>query len=133
MFGRQAKTTECCFYEGETAQSKERGESQTCVDDDSRLCDGGGNIVGVYNKNGVKLVSYEYNAWGICYEQYYNGGANTSVVKNPYTYRGYYYDSDLELYYLESRYYDPVTCRFINQNVRSLLIMKKIKQLKLMH
>ena len=73
-----------------------------------------GNIVGVYNKNGVKLVSYEYNAWGICYEQYYNGGANTSVVKNPYTYRGYYYDSDLGLYYLESRYYDPNTCRFIN-------------------
>ena len=73
-----------------------------------------GNIVGVYNKNGVKLVSYEYNAWGICYEQYYNGGANTSVVKNPYTYRGYYYDTDLGLYYLQSRYYDPNTCRFIN-------------------
>jgi RHS repeat-associated protein len=29
-------------------------------------------------------------------------------------YRGYYYDSDLNMYYLQSRYYDPNTCRFIN-------------------
>ncbi len=29
-------------------------------------------------------------------------------------YRGYYYDSETELYYLQSRYYDPTTSRFIN-------------------
>lgn len=73
-----------------------------------------GNIVGVYTKNGIKLVSYEYNAWGLSFAYYHNNGANTSVVKNPYTYRGYYYDSDLGLYYLQSRYYDANTCRFIN-------------------
>ena len=33
---------------------------------------------------------------------------------NPFRYRGYYYDTESKLYYLMSRYYDPVTHRFIN-------------------
>ena len=33
---------------------------------------------------------------------------------NPIRYRGYYYDSETGFYYLQSRYYDPETCRFIN-------------------
>ena len=33
---------------------------------------------------------------------------------NPIRYRGYYYDVDLGLYYLQSRYYDPETGRFVN-------------------
>ena len=33
---------------------------------------------------------------------------------NPIRYRGYYYDTDLGLYYLQSRYYDPETGRFVN-------------------
>ncbi|MBO5014497.1 MAG: RHS repeat-associated core domain-containing protein, partial [Bacteroidaceae bacterium] len=33
---------------------------------------------------------------------------------NPLRYRGYYYDSDTALYYLQSRYYDPKIGRFIN-------------------
>ena len=33
---------------------------------------------------------------------------------NPLQYRGYYYDADTEFYYLQSRYYDPAICRFIN-------------------
>lgn len=31
---------------------------------------------------------------------------------NPFRYRGYVYDSETGLYYLKSRYYDPVTGRF---------------------
>ena len=73
-----------------------------------------GDIVAVYNAAGTKLISYAYNAWGEFVTTYHNGGDNTTVVNNPYLYRGYYYDSDLGLYYLQSRYYDPVTCRFIN-------------------
>ena len=34
--------------------------------------------------------------------------------KNPFLYRGYYYDTETGLYYLNSRYYDPQTGRFIN-------------------
>ncbi|MBR6666205.1 MAG: RHS repeat-associated core domain-containing protein [Lachnospiraceae bacterium] len=33
---------------------------------------------------------------------------------NPLRYRGYYYDRETEFYYLNSRYYDPKTGRFIN-------------------
>ena len=29
-------------------------------------------------------------------------------------YRGYYYDTETELYYLQSRYYNPVICKFLN-------------------
>ena len=73
-----------------------------------------GDIVAVYNKTGVKLVSYSYDPWGKCTATHSNGGASTSAVKNNLRYRGYYLDSDLGLYYLQSRYYDPNTYRFIN-------------------
>ena len=33
---------------------------------------------------------------------------------NPFRYRGYYYDRETRLYYLQSRYYDFANCRFIN-------------------
>lgn len=33
---------------------------------------------------------------------------------NPFRYRGYYYDKETGFYYLNSRYYDPLTGRFIN-------------------
>jgi len=35
-------------------------------------------------------------------------------VKNPYRYRGYRYDTEIGLYYLQSRYYNPEWGRFIN-------------------
>ena len=34
--------------------------------------------------------------------------------KKPFRYRGYYYDTETGLYYLQSRYYDPQVGRFIN-------------------
>ena len=42
--------------------------------------------------------------------------SNTSHVGNinPLRYRGYYYDTETGLYYLNSRYYDPEIKRFIN-------------------
>ncbi len=33
---------------------------------------------------------------------------------NPFRYRGYYFDVEIGLYYLQTRYYDPVTGRFLN-------------------
>ncbi len=40
--------------------------------------------------------------------------ASTLGVQNPFRYRGYYYDIESGYYYLNSRYYDPVTGRFLN-------------------
>ena len=74
-----------------------------------------GDIVAVYDTStGKQLIGYKYNAWGVCTTSYYNSGSTTTATKNPFKYRGYYYDSNLGLYYLQSRYYDQNTGRFIN-------------------
>ena len=74
-----------------------------------------GDIVAVYNESGTKVATYTYSdAWGNHSVSYINGGASTGAQYNPFRYRGYYYDTDLGMYYLQSRYYDPNTCRFIN-------------------
>ena len=36
---------------------------------------------------------------------------------NPLRYRGYVYDQETGFYYLQSRYYDPVTARFVNTDM----------------
>ena len=73
-----------------------------------------GDIIAVYGASGTKYVSYSYDAWGNATVTYHNGGASTSAAKNPFRYRGYYYDQDLGLYYNNTRYYDSKTCRWIN-------------------
>ena len=74
-----------------------------------------GDVIGVYDTaTGNKLIAYKYNAWGSCTTSYYNSGMNTTATKNPFKYRGYYYDVNLGFYYLQSRYYDPIIGRFIS-------------------
>ena len=74
-----------------------------------------GDIVAVYNAAGTKLISYTYDAWGNFTTTYYNNcTASHHANLNPFRYRGYYYDAETGLYYLQSRYYDPVIGRFIN-------------------
>jgi len=68
-----------------------------------------GDIIGVYDQSGNSIFSYNYTAWG----NFIKYGTNTTVT-NPFTYRGYYYDADLGMYYLGSRYYDSTTGRFIS-------------------
>ena len=69
-----------------------------------------GNIA---NAAGVILVEYLYDAWG---DVISITGTETSTLGavNPIRYRGYYFDTDTEFYYLNSRYYDPEIRRFIN-------------------
>ena len=57
------------------------------------------------------MVEYSYDAWGNCTVTKNVGG--TAEI-NPYRYRGYYYDEETGLYYLQTRYYDPRTGRFLN-------------------
>ena len=73
-----------------------------------------GDIVAIYNASGTKLVSYIYDAWGNFTPSEDSTSIPAVVTNNPFTYRGYYYDYDLGLYYLQSRYYDSVTSRFIS-------------------
>ena len=74
-----------------------------------------GDILYVYGSTGNKLVSYVYDAWGnIISTTYSNGGGTSAARFNPFTYRGYYRDSETGMYYLNSRYYNPKMGRFIN-------------------
>ena len=63
------------------------------------------------------MVKYRYDAWGNHAVRDANGAdiADASHIgnRNPFRYRGYYYDTETELYYLQTRYYDPETGRFI--------------------
>ena len=72
-------------------------------------------VVAVYNNSGTKVATYNYSdAWGNHSVGYINLATNEGVQYNPFRYRGYYYDTETGFYYLQSRYYDPNTCRFIN-------------------
>ena len=77
-----------------------------------------GDIVAIYNEAGNKIGSYKYDAWGICTTSVQSTASTfeQNIVRdyNPFRYRGYYYDTETELYYLQSRYYDPITGRFLN-------------------
>jgi len=46
-------------------------------------------------------------------------------LKNPFRYRSYYYDFETNLYYLNSRYYDPETGRFVNADDIGVLTQAK--------
>ena len=82
------------------------------------LKNGQGDITAIVDESGAVLLTYAYTAWGeITYSatsmQNMLLAATLSNV-NPFTYRGYCYDYDIGMYYLQSRYYDPQICRFIN-------------------
>ncbi len=69
----------------------------------------------IININGETVARYTYDAWGKC-----TITQDTTVVGiatvNPFRYRGYYLDTETGLYYLNSRYYDPETARFLNSD-----------------
>ncbi len=71
------------------------------------------NITGIIDSNGIRVVEYEYDAWG----NHTVSGIYTDLGKiNPFRYRSYFYDTETQLYYLKSRYYDPYIGRFISMD-----------------
>ncbi|MBR5339186.1 MAG: RHS repeat-associated core domain-containing protein, partial [Lachnospiraceae bacterium] len=79
-----------------------------------------GDITGIYSGlSGELLVSYVYDAWGkVTATDEANTTKSAELIElNPYLYRGYRYDHETGLYYLQSRYYDPETGRWINSDM----------------
>jgi len=72
-----------------------------------------GDVVLILDNTGELVVSYDYDAWGNILA---TGGslAPTLGAYNPLRYRGYVYDHETGLYYLQSRYYNPQWGRFLN-------------------
>ena len=87
------------------------------------------------------VVQYKYDAWGNHLVLDANGNPLDTLpdmygnlplgYRNPFRYRGYIYDTQTGLYYLQSRYYDPVTGRFLNADAVEYLDPESIGGLNL--
>ena len=74
-----------------------------------------GDVIAICDSAGNPVVEYTYDPWGKVLS--ITGSlASTLGHDNPLRYRGYYYDNETGFYYLQSRYYDPETGRFINMD-----------------
>ena len=84
------------------------------------MTDAQGNVIGIVDRNGNVVVQYWYDAWGNHKVVSSNGTVITSSAHignvNPFRYRGYYYDTETGLYFLQTRYYDPEVGRFLNRD-----------------
>ena len=80
-----------------------------------------GDVLSIADANGDELVEYEYDEWGNTIDIIPTDSNSEEQLAlanaNPLRYRGYYYDNETGYYYLQSRYYDPSICRFINADV----------------
>ena len=77
-----------------------------------------GDILGLLDHQGAIYCTYSYDAWGKLLGAYDRNGneitnPNHAAYRNPLRYRGYYYDDETGLYYLNSRYYNPEWGTFI--------------------
>ena len=75
-----------------------------------------GDIVAILDVNGAVVVSYVYDAWGRPISKTGSMAAMLGTVQ-PFRYRGYVYDEETGLYYLQSRYYRPELVRFLSADI----------------
>ena len=90
-----------------------------------------GDVEKVVNENGETLLEYSYDAWG---KMHFQVPADITMenrllaipayLYNPCTYRGYYYDQESGLYYLQSRYYSPEWGRFISADETDMMLVQ---------
>ena len=74
-----------------------------------------GDVIGITDENGTVVAEYVYDAWGKVIDI---SGCDACIAEiNPFRYRSYYFDKEIELYYLQSRYYDPEIGRFLNADM----------------
>ncbi len=89
-----------------------------------------GDVLGITEANGNLIAQYLYDDWGKLVS-IDTADAETSTAyreiaeANPLRYRGYYFDSETGYYYLQSRYYAPNICRFINSDAVVIPLMVK--------
>ena len=78
-----------------------------------------GNVTMLTDAQGNWVASYMYrgDAYGGSVFINSSGNGGNAAQLNPIRYKGYYYDAETGFYYLQSRYYDPGICRFINADV----------------
>ena len=72
-----------------------------------------GDVIAIVDKDAQTVARYSYDAWGVPEVKLDASDCQIATI-NPFRYRGYYYDEEITLYYLQSRYYDANVGRFIN-------------------
>lgn len=77
-----------------------------------------GDIAAIYDKDGNQICTYRYDLWG---KTEVASGSVEIGNANPFRYRSYYYDTQTQLYYMPSRYYDPSLGRFISSDTPTIL------------
>lgn len=76
------------------------------------VCNSRGDVLALYNEGGNLECKYHYDSWGKLISIVdHNGNSITAknhiAIQNSIRYRGYVYDTETGLYYLNSRYYVP--------------------------
>ena len=94
-----------------------------------------GDVTHLLDMEGNIVVQYVYDAWGNHVVLDVNGQEITDQNHigniNPYRYRSYLYDPEIKLYWLNTRFYDPETGRFISADNVSFLEPTTINGLNL--
>ena len=73
------------------------------------------NILGIVDQSGKLVVKYKYDAYGNSKGIEDTSGCSLGS-RNPFRYKGYYYDDDTEMYYCKSRFYVPKWRRWLNSD-----------------
>ena len=77
-----------------------------------------GDIVGILDNTGSRVVEYKYDTWGKpTLVRALTTEYEALAELNPFRYRGYVWDDCAGIYYLRDRYYGAATCRFLNSDV----------------
>ena len=86
------------------------------------------DVVALVDSNRQIVAKYAYDAWGHIVSVTDAEGNDISAQKdhignvNPIRYRSYYFDSETYFYYLNTRYYSPEMCRFLNADDTDTLL-----------
>ena len=86
-----------------------------------------GDVVGVYDNTGAKVVGFKYDAFGRC-----TVSGNTTLAQwCKIRYRGYYFDTETGFYWVQTRYYNPEWCRWISPDSIGYLAPETVHGLNL--
>lgn len=83
-----------------------------------------GDVIAIVNKDAETVARYTYDVWGACtsavtYTELTDGVDIATI--NPFRYRSYYYDEEISVYYVSSRYYDPEIGRWLNGDMPEMI------------